>query len=160
MAQNGELLGLPWSAALSTLHTFQRRSQPIIIVIPVIPNSAVNVVPFTHSLTHTHSHMHAEVEKKKDSPPPLQLQHMGSRKEVGGFEEKKKKGPQEGSEFLLGPCAADLARQVDTRPKKASISTNTCFESSFVHLFVHSELTVCSVYANLLVTVMPLQQLH
>lgn len=139
MAQNGELFGLPCSAGLSSSHTLQRKSQPMLIVITGIPNSALNVVPFTH--THTHSLSNAcwgekKRGKKITSPPPVlqQQQHVCSRKEVGGFEEKKK-GPQEGSQFLLGPSASDLARQVDTRQKRARISRNNCFDSGFVPFF-------------------------
>lgn len=99
MAQNGELVGLPCSAGSFKLtRSPKRRGQPIIIIITVIPNSALNVVPFTHthshSHTHTHTHMHAEVKKKENTSSP----YSGSTWVLGRKWEgvKEKKGPRGG----------------------------------------------------------------
>lgn len=92
MAQNGELAGLPCSAGSFKLtRSPKRRSQPIIIIITVVPNSALNVVPFTHTQAHTLTlACMLGLKKKRKHLLPLQQQHMGSRKEVGGCEEKKR----------------------------------------------------------------------
>lgn len=94
-----------------------------------------------HTHTHTHTHMHAEVKKKRKHLLPLQQQHMGSRKEVGGCEEKKRPGGLGWGGGRVSFCWVPVPlnspdRYIHVRTAAACLQISVLNQISFILLFM------------------------